>query len=191
MDYRMLLTYIIVDIFCIVIVGVIYRNLTSDSGSEQEVTVLKYSLLYYMLFMIAGLIGLILENGSLIYSKAVDYLANIVSLSSLALSGFFWFVFVQLRTNKKFIASRWKIFAYIPMGIVVFLCVSTPLTGWVFYIDQDNCYKRGSLFLLISIIPLIYDFAASVIAYVRGFQERQIFRKKQYYNLGSFSSFRL
>ena len=47
MDYRMLITYIIVDIFCIVIVGIIRKNLTSDSGSEQEVKMLKLSLLHY------------------------------------------------------------------------------------------------------------------------------------------------
>ena len=83
----MLITYIIVDIFCIIIVEVIRKNLTADSGSEQEVKMLKYSLGCYFLFMIAGLIGLIVENGNLFYSKVVDYLANVVSLSALASTG--------------------------------------------------------------------------------------------------------
>ncbi|WP_455721773.1 hypothetical protein [Agathobacter sp.] len=53
MDYRMLLTYIIVDIFCIIIVGVIRRSITTDSGSELEVRMLRRSLWSYIIFMLA------------------------------------------------------------------------------------------------------------------------------------------
>ena len=191
MDYRMLITYIIVDIFCIVIVGIIRKNLTSDSGSEQEVKMLKLSLLHYFLFMIAGLTGLMMENSDLFYSKALDYFANIVSLSSLALSGFFWFLFVQLRANKKFAASKWRFLTYLPICFVVLLCILSPITGWVFYIDAENNYQRGPFFMFVSVIPLLYDLISSITAYVRGFQEKQVSKRKQYFNLGSFIYFPL
>lgn len=55
MDYRMLITYIIVDIFCIIIAGVINRNITTDSGSELEVRMIRRSVSNYIVFMIAGL----------------------------------------------------------------------------------------------------------------------------------------
>ena len=187
----MLITYIIVDIFCIIIVEVIRKNLTADSGSEQEVKMLKYSLGCYFLFMIAGLIGLIVENGNLFYSKVVDYLANVVSLSALALSGFYWFMFVQLRSNKRFIATKWRILTYIPIIAVLFLCVSSPLTGWAFYIDQENCYRRGPLFLFVSVIPLLYDLASTITVYVKAFHEKQLSKRRQYFNLGSFIYFPL
>lgn len=83
MDYRMLITYIMVDIFCIIIVGVIKQNITADSGSELEVRMLKRSLWSYIIFMIAGLTGLITENADLFYLRGIDYAANIISLTSL------------------------------------------------------------------------------------------------------------
>ena len=67
MDYRMLITYIIVDIFCIIIVGVIKQNITTDSGSELEVRMLRRSLWSYIRFMVAGLTGLITENADLFF----------------------------------------------------------------------------------------------------------------------------
>lgn len=191
MDSRMLITYIIEDIFCLIIVGVIRKNLTMDSGSEQEVKALKHSLLCYILLITAGLAGLIIENNDSFYSKTIDYLANMVSLSSLTLSGFCWFIFVQLRTNKGFITTKWKILAYIPIGIVLFLCLSSPLTGWVFYIDQANRYQRGPMLISISIISLMYNVLSSATAYVSAFKEKQISKRKQYFNLASFIYFPL
>lgn len=191
MDYRMLITYIIVDIFCIVIVGVIRKSFTTDSGSEQEIRMLKRSLLSYILFMVAGLVGLVIENTDWIYLRAVDYAANIVSLSCLALSGFYWFIFVQLRVNKKFIATRWRILTYIPIALLLFVCISSPVTGWAFYINQENSYVRGPMFMFVSVVPLLYDLVSSLTALYRGIHEKQPSRRKQYFNLAAFICFPL
>lgn len=191
MDYRMLLTYIIVDIFCIIIVGIIKRNITTDSGSELEVRMLRRSLWSYIVFMIAGLIGLIMENTDLFYSRGVDYASNIISLTCLDLSAFYWFVYVQLCVNKEFMKSKLRVFTYIPMFIVVVLCVSSPFTGWAFYINKENDYMRGPMFMFVSVIPLIYDVASSVTAYYRGFHEKSSIKRKRYFNYGSFIYFPL
>lgn len=191
MDYRMLITYIIVDIFCIVIVGVIWKSFTTDSGSEQEIRMLKRSLLSYILFMVAGLVGLVIENTDWIYLRAVDYAANIISLSCLALSGFYWFIFVQLRVNKKFIATKWRILTYIPIALLLFVCVSSPVTGWAFYINQENNYVRGPLFMFVSVVPLLYDIVSSSTALYRGIHEKQPSKRKQYFNLAAFIFFPL
>ena len=186
MDYRMLITYIIVDIFCIIIVGVLLKNLTSDYGSEQEVQAFRHSLDCYILFMISGLVGLIIENGSGFYSKGIDYLANAVSLSCLVLPGFFWLMFVLLRTNKRFVATRWRYLAYIPAYIVLFLCLSSPFTGLVFYIDKDNVYRRGPLFLVVYVISIFYMLASTIIAYISAFHETRLSKRREGIRLGSF-----
>ncbi len=191
MDYRMLLTYIIVDIFCIIIVGVIKQNITTDSGSELEVRMLRRSLWSYIIFMLAGLTGLITENTHIIYSRGIDYISNIISLTCLDLSSFYWFIYVQLCVNKDFMKTKRRVITYIPMFIVAFLCISSPLTGWAFYINNANEYMRGPMFMFVSVTPLVYDVASSVTAYYRGFHEKQSLKKRRYFNYGSFIYFPL
>lgn len=191
MDYRMLLTYIIVDIFCIIIVGVIKQNIATDSGSELEVKMLRRSLWSYIIFMLAGLTGLITENTHILYSKGIDYLSNIISLSCLDFSSFYWFIYVQLCVNKEFMKTKLRVITYIPIFIVVFLCISSPLTGWAFYINNENEYMRGPMFMFVSVTPLVYDVASSVTAYYRGFHEKHSIKRKRYFNYGSFIYFPL
>lgn len=186
MDYRMLITYIIVDIFCVIIVSVLLKNLTSDYGSELEVRAFRRSLYCYIIFMAAGLVGLIIENGTGFYAKWLDYLANGISLFCLVLTGFFWFIFVLLRTNKKFIVTKWRYLAYIPAYIVLFLCLSTPFSGLVFYIDQSNTYRRGSLFLVVSVIAFFYMLASTIVAYASAFHETRYSKRRECFLLGSF-----
>lgn len=186
MDYRMLITYVIVDIFCIIIVSVLLKNLSSDYGSEQEVRAFRHSLNSYIIFMLSGLVGLIIENAAGFYLKWLDYIANIVSLSCLVLSGFFWFMFVLLRSNKRFVATKWRYLAYIPAYTVLFLCLSSPFTGLVFYIDQGNIYKRGPLFSVVSVIAFFYMLASTVVAYVHAFHETRLSKKREDMRLGSF-----
>lgn len=189
MDYRMLITYVIVDIFCIIIVGVIQNNLSADTGSELEIKTFKRSLWSYILFMVAGLIGLIMENSVFLYLKPVDYAANIISLSCLGLSSFFWFMYVQLQVNRRFVATRWRFFAYLPILVVIAICVSSPWTKWAFYINENNDYMRGPLFAVVSGIPLLYDIASSFTAYYRALKEKQASKRQHYRNLGAFIYF--
>lgn len=191
MDYRMLITYIIVDIFCIIIVGVIKQNITTDSGSELEVRMLRRSLWSYIIFMVAGLTGLITENADLFYFKGIYYLANMISLTCLDLSAFYWFIYVQLCVNREFMRKKLRMFTYIPMIVVVILCLASPLTGWAFYINEENEYVRGPMFMFVSVTPLVYDVASSVTAYYRAHKEKQILKKKRYLNYGSFIYFPL
>lgn len=191
MDYRMLLTYIIVDIFCIIIVGVINRNITTDSGSELEIRMLRRSLWSYIIFMLAGLAGLITENTGFLYSKGLAYASNIISLTCLDFSAFYWFIYVQLCVNKNFMKKKLRVLTYIPIFIVVVLCVSSPFTGWAFYINNENEYMRGPMFMFVSVIPLVYDVASSVTAYYRGLHEKRSVKRRRYFNYGSFIYFPL
>lgn len=191
MDSRMLLTYIIVDIFCIIIVRIINQNIITDSGSELEVKMIRRSLNSYILFMIAGIAGLIAENAGLTYSRIIDYASNIISLTCLSFASFYWFIYVQLCVNKNFMQKKLRVLTYIPMFIVAVLCISSPLTGWAFYINDKNEYVRGPMFMLVSTIPLLYDVASSVTAYYRGFREKQLSKRRRYFNYGSFIYFPL
>ena len=186
MDSRMLITYIIIDIFCIIIAYVIKNSFTTDFGGEQEVVMLKRSLSFYILFMLTGLVGLVVENVSLFYLQAIDYVANAASLICLALTGFYWFIYVQLRVNKNFISKKRRVFTYIPMILLLIVCASSPFTGWAFYINAENEYVRGPLFSFVSVVPLLYDVAASGTAYYRAFKEKQFSRRRQYFNLAEF-----
>ena len=89
MDSRMLLTYIIVDIFCIIIVGIINQNIITDSGSELEVKMIKRSLLTYIVFMVTSITSLITENTALFYSQGINYASNMISLTCLAFTSFY------------------------------------------------------------------------------------------------------
>lgn len=54
---------------------------------------------------------------------------------------------------------------FIPTGLSIAMAIASPLTGWVFRIDQANHYTRGSLFLEVSAISLAYLVATGILCF--------------------------
>lgn len=68
-------------------------------------------------------------------------------------------------------------FLAIPLYFNVFICVLSYKTGWIFFVDAQNQYTRGNVFLLPTIISMFY-FVLMVIAVIKNSVEYEMEDKK-------------
>jgi diguanylate cyclase (GGDEF)-like protein len=190
MDEHMIITYVVVDVICIVLSLTMWRFVDSDFGGEFEVKALRRSLLSYCSFLFFGLIWLLMENKFLPFVRGIVWAANMLSLFSLALTAYFWFLFMVSKLNSRTFAKReWLKIAQIPLWAAAVLCFSSPLTGWVFTITPAGIYQRGPLFLVFCLLAYLYASFVIIQTVISGRREKQQKKKYQYWRIGIFMLF--
>lgn len=98
-----------------------------------------------------------------------------------------WSRYAYFRIYEKYLSKKAELFALlIPLSILGLCVVTTPLTGWCFYLDEENFYHRGFLLYPIMMIILGYLFAVSVAALVRRKKETLFDRKRECFVLSFF-----
>lgn len=179
MDEKMIMTYIMVDIYCIILALTINRSINDDFGSEFEVKSMKRALLSFCGFLIFGLFWLLMENGYLPYVRMNAWISNMLSLWLLIAVSYYWCLFaISKLRNSGFWSRRVSGILAVPFILSGILCLVSPITGWVFIIDADGIYHRGPLFMILSALGFFYDILVAVQALVSGLKEKQAERKK-------------
>jgi diguanylate cyclase (GGDEF)-like protein len=191
MDIQMIVTYIDVDLFCMIMACVMSMNLNSDFGSESEVRTLQKALASYCGFLLFGLVWLLTQNGYLIYSAVVAWISNCLSLFLMNMTSFFWCIFAVTKLSRGRVLSRERsrrIFL-IPIAISALICALSPWTGWAFTITSGGGYQRGPLFVPVSSVGYLYDLIVCIYAIYCAFHEKQSERRKLCWVIGFFIVF--
>lgn len=79
-------------------------------------------------------------------------IANILGFSLSPAVPFILFFFNTDKTNKVIN----KTLLFLPICINALVCILSFKTGWIFYVDAQNQYTRGDLFLLPTIVSIFY-----------------------------------
>ena len=94
----------------------------------------------------------------------LGHLADILHIGCIGVMGYLWFVYAtegdEFHMPKSQLAYR--LYA-IPLVIVTLLVVTSPITGWVYYIDANGYYHRGPLFAF-HFIGYAYMLVSSLLA---------------------------
>jgi len=101
-------------------------------------------------------------------------IANIIGFSLTPLIPFI-FLFFNNKNKEKVLFL--KSFLAIPLYINALMCILSYKTGWIFFVDAQNHYTRGDLFLLPMIISVFY-FALLIFTAINNFAEYEIDDKK-------------
>lgn len=173
MDERMVMTYLVIDLFCLIIALTMCHSFNDDFGCEFEVMSIRKSVYCYCGFMLSGLLWLFMENEFIPMVVSVVWIANMCSLFLIIALSYYWFLFALTHVNKKVLSNFCIMFnSKMPVIIAGLMCITTPLTGWVFTISSTGVYSRGPLLLIFSSFGFIYDFAVFGIALVGGIREK-------------------
>ena len=190
MDTRMVVTYIVVDLFCIIMAVSMSIHIDTDFGSEFEIKTLRTSLYCYCGFLIFGLVWLLTQYGYIPYVRPVVWIANMLSLMLLIAVDFFWFLFAYARLGKN--RSPNKIVMWILIAPLIAAAVfdfSSPLTGWAFTLGADRTYRHGPFFMYLSVVGYLYDILALFASIHCLLHEKQREKRKQAYAIGVFIFF--
>lgn len=113
---------------------------------------------HYFIGVVLTLILLVLEIATeilMMYSEPkLVLLHNIVNVFGFILTPVVPISMTYLYDNKKLCPFRWILL--IPIILNTILVISSPWTGWIFKIGENNTYSRGPYFFVLTIISLVY-----------------------------------
>lgn len=157
------LVYAQFDIICLVIMIMI----TLKTMTLTRSLMLQRTYLLMMAFATclvgSDLIYELVDYGLFSMSEPWIYFFNILYfVSSLSIS-YTWYVYtLRLIGSKLAYNVIFRGLSGVPLFIMIFMCLSTYRTHWIFYFDSEG-YHRGSLNTLIMLVPLMYFITATVI----------------------------
>jgi len=99
---------------------------------------------------------------------------RIVNIIGFSLSPLVPFIFSFFNKEKRIYHNS---FLTIPLYFNAFMCILSYKTGWIFFVDAQNQYSRGNLFLLPMIISVFY-FVLIIIALIKNNVDYEIDDKK-------------
>lgn len=138
-------------------IGLARRNIIFNNHKNKIYIWMSVTIIILLLLEIATVLMEHSSNSNLVLPNR---LANIIGFSLCPLVPA-----LLLFLNKNIKKSNFfKSFLALPFYINVLICILSYKTGWIFFVNEHNLYTRGKLFLLPTIISLIYFIIMVILA---------------------------
>jgi len=132
---------------------------------------------YYIMASATTIIILLMEIASFFIASSNELntisLNHIVNIVGFSLSPIVPYSIVLYSNNMGKLSIHKKLLA-IPLYLNVLICAFSYRTGWVYSIDAQNQYTRGALFLLPTIISMLYY----ALVVIEAFQKKAEFERQ-------------
>ena len=166
------LTFLFLDVF-------ILLRTSRDIARKSEYVWFRVLIFTHLVYLICNSLWSLAEYDILKISRPV--LTVICTFSLLAVTNcstsFFLFVTEKLQV-KRLISGVGLWLRQIPAFIFSALIVTSPWTGWVFRLNQDQHIEYGGMYLPIMILSSLYLLGVAVVAAVNLFRARTTFLRK-------------
>jgi diguanylate cyclase (GGDEF) domain len=150
------------------------------SLAKRNVAVNNKKNMIYISASVTTIILLILEITTILIELSSNnklmILHRIANILGFSLSPVVPFILLFFYSNKKK-TTLYNCFLTIPLYFNTFICVLSYKTGFIFFVDAQNQYTRGNLFLLPTIISMFY-YVLFVIAIIKKSAEYEMGDKK-------------
>lgn len=184
--------YIEINVVCILILAIFIYKLENDTYKKKNQHILTASMILAMLFFAADALWAAIDGGFLKADINFNYVVNVVYFSLSGFASYLWFVYVanvqgSLLAKNKTILGLFSI----PCLVLVILTVNSPITRWIFYIDEMNKYHRGNLYFCQVLIVYGYIVLSAIISIISAFKKQNYTYKSIYLSFGLFPIFPL
>ncbi|MBR0092834.1 MAG: diguanylate cyclase, partial [Lachnospiraceae bacterium] len=153
-------TYFLVTVVCMLGSLMIYRQMTFDIGSEQEIITFRRFLAGYIVFVASNAVWVWI-NFDFLDIPGLPF--SMVNLFAICAASYFWFMYVETKLKPGQVSkSSFRIVSAIPLFVALALILFTPFTGWVFYYTESNEYIHGPLYVTMLLLAILYVMIASV-----------------------------
>lgn len=186
MDF-ILISYAIVDGFCIVYTLAILFNLSDSVASEHEVKELRGLLFVYLAFLSSDMVGGLVNGGISATYPLLGAIASGIAVITASLGCFLWYRFVEDRLRPFHVVSKaYRIATCVPIAFVCTFEAASIFTGWLFYIDAGGYYRTTDLFnYLPGVINYLYLSVPTVIALAFARREASAPKRTEYLSYAS------
>lgn len=171
--------YIFGDVICLIML------LFISNASRRHTKILlaeRYFLemsLATAILLISDIIWPLVNGVKLPGFRLLNIIINLVYMVLTGFIGFLWIVYVDFKVRRRLDSSHYKrvtMFS-IPMLVLLVLTLTSPKTHILFYIDENNCYRRGKLMWIRLCVMILYVLWAAVLTLV-GIKRQKTKQKK-------------
>ncbi|MGI6527819.1 MAG: diguanylate cyclase domain-containing protein [Caldicoprobacterales bacterium] len=170
---------VLVNTYSILLLAIIFYNTYKHNDNRSLLHKLyKVLLVCTALMLFLDILGRMDGNPGTIY-PALNYLGNFMLFLLSPVIPSIWLLFVHDYVFPK-IKNRWLVYSLLAVNVIhMVLLVLSLYNEWFYYIDSDNIYHRGPLYLLSASFAIILLLAAYMLVV---FCKNRI-NRKQYYSL--------
>lgn len=174
-------TYLLVDVFCIIMAVITIRRIGNSFGSEREIRYFKHMIGFYLLFCLTDALWLPVNSGIVAQGEVANMLLSTINMVSMALVAYFWlcYALVKMGVNDLSTTSA-RVAAATPLTVLVFLCVANPFTGWMFSTGANGEFVRGPLYAFSAVFLLGYVLCVALWAVLAMHAEESRARRHEY-----------
>lgn len=171
--------YIFGDVICLIMLMFI-------SNASRRHTKILIAERYFLemslateILLISDIIWPLVNGVTLPGFRLLNIIINLVYMVLTGFIGFLWIIYVDFKVRRRLDSSHNKrvIMFSIPMLVLLVLTLTSPKTHILFYIDENNCYRRGKLMWIRICVMILYVLWAAVLTLV-GIKRQKTKQKK-------------
>lgn len=168
--------YIEVNSFCILLILlVLYKVVFAKNKQKDDLLFVRVMVCQVVLFL-TDIVWMIIETVGFGIPNNIGIIINVVTnllyFIVIDTGAFYTFIYSETLQNSKLIATRKRrLLCTIPLMIYHIIALISLKTGWLFYVDQNNVYHRGPLYLIQVIVGVGYLIAAAINAAIGYFDK--------------------
>lgn len=171
--------YIFGDVICLIML------LFISNASRRHTKILlaeRYFLemsLATAILLISDIIWPLVNGVKLPGFRLLNIIINLVYMVLTGFIGFLWIVYVDFKVRRRLDSSHYKrvtMFS-IPMLVLLVLTLTSPKTHILFYIDENNYYRRGKFMWIRLCVMILYVLWAAVLT-LAGIKRQKTKQKK-------------
>ena len=182
------LLYAEVNGACVLILILLAVKLKKSAFVQRERILFLRLIQLNIVFFILDSIWVFVDNSAVEMMVSVNWIINAMYFIYSGILGFAGFDYSETVQNSKLVTNKkYRIISQLPMILLIVMTLLSIKTGWIFYIDSNNVYHRGQLYVVQLIIAYGYVvFTALKAFYISGrIQDYQ--RKSELRTLSTFA----
>ncbi len=184
--------YLSSGLFPLCILLILYINSLYHRGRTLCDRLLRSVMVTGILLDILDTLSWMLDGKDFRGSVVLQYVINGGGDILIALITYFWFLYVFEKLIGSIVYKKKKMLSVtLPVVLSSILIIITPFTHWIFYINENKEYVRGTFFNIMICVPVIFVVGASAMAIIRYRKEIYETRKRNCILLASFPIFPL
>ncbi|MBQ7562741.1 MAG: GGDEF domain-containing protein [Lachnospiraceae bacterium] len=125
-------------------------------------------------FFISDTVAALMAPGFIPFNRGILLLSKFVYFFSTTLMCYFWFIYFEHRQGSSFVKDQRKVnWSASLVWVMTALLIINCFTGVLFYVDDQNVYHRGPLFLSIYVLSYFYVLITAVHALIGVFDKNR------------------
>ena len=150
--------YVEINLFSLVLVFIVLRRTQGVSRMVEQKTFVM-GIISEMIFFTADTLAVLIGSRTIPGTNTALLVCKTVYFFSTSMMCFLWFLYFEYLRETLFVKQRRKV-RLSSAGIWIFsiLLIGNLFGKYLFYVESDGSYHRGSLFILNYILPYSYAF---------------------------------